>query len=379
MFRKSHDLTVAILLVVVFAVLSLPTRFVASWTAAPWTWLAYFVVGGFLGVYVTFAFLQAARRLFAHAGAAPEAEHPGERSGRRLAIAVFGAMLLVWIVLSAVSFIGNPSRTDPATVRFQTASAIDGKRVFQAYNCMGCHTIVGNGAYFGPDLTKTYRDAGPAWLMAFLGSSGSWPPGAAVDGWVERLREQGVLDVRSSEDYYARYPGARVRVSERGGRATLMPNVVFADGEPGALVAFMDYAARVDTRGWPPPVKAEPAAVARARGDTGAARSVPSAPAVSSDAAAGGEQLLLAFGCVGCHSTDGTPRVGPTFKNLAGAAVPLADGSSVVADQAYLRESILDPQAKVVKGFPAGTMPPFRGRLSDEQLASMLAFIEKVK
>ncbi len=69
------------------------------------------------------------------------------------------------------------------------------------------------------------------------------------------------------------------------------------------------------------------------------------------------KQLLASKGCVACHSDNGSSGVGPTFKGLFGRKETLADGSSVEVDDAYLRESIRNPNAKLVKGFQP-VMPP---------------------
>ena len=63
------------------------------------------------------------------------------------------------------------------------------------------------------------------------------------------------------------------------------------------------------------------------------------------------------FGCVSCHSVDGTPGAGPTWAGLYGHEVTLADGTVVTADDAYIRESIMSPNAKVVEGFQPNLMP----------------------
>jgi cytochrome c oxidase subunit II len=70
-----------------------------------------------------------------------------------------------------------------------------------------------------------------------------------------------------------------------------------------------------------------------------------------------GEKWMGDFGCDACHSIDGTTRLGPTWLGLYGSERIFTDGSSTVADEAYLRESILAPDALVVLGFPAGVMP----------------------
>ena len=82
--------------------------------------------------------------------------------------------------------------------------------------------------------------------------------------------------------------------------------------------------------------------------------------------------------CLACHSTDGTPRVGPTFKGLAGSQRTLSDGTTVVADDDYLIRSILDPNAQVVQGFPPA-MPPMGGTLTQTQIESLILFIKSLE
>lgn len=78
------------------------------------------------------------------------------------------------------------------------------------------------------------------------------------------------------------------------------------------------------------------------------------------------------MGCVACHSVDGSPRVGPTWKGLYGKTETMADGSTAKVDEAYLRAFIRDPKARVVKGF-APIMPTFD--LSEQELTALVAYI----
>lgn len=88
-----------------------------------------------------------------------------------------------------------------------------------------------------------------------------------------------------------------------------------------------------------------------------------------------GPTLYASKGCAGCHSTDGSQLVGPTFKGLWGRSEALADGSSVDVDENYLRESIVAPAAKVVAGY-SPVMPPYAGQLTDEQIDGLIAYIK---
>ena len=69
-----------------------------------------------------------------------------------------------------------------------------------------------------------------------------------------------------------------------------------------------------------------------------------------------GAQLYQQYGCVSCHSTTGAAGAGPSFKGVYGSKVRLDNGAAVTADEAYIRESILQPDAKTVNGFSKGVM-----------------------
>ena len=89
-----------------------------------------------------------------------------------------------------------------------------------------------------------------------------------------------------------------------------------------------------------------------------------------------GRELAQSRGCAACHSVDGKPGIGPTWKGLYGKTESLAGGATVQVDDAYLKESILLPNAKVVQGF-APVMPP--QALSDQEVAALIAYIKEVK
>ena len=80
------------------------------------------------------------------------------------------------------------------------------------------------------------------------------------------------------------------------------------------------------------------------------------APAGGAGLVAEGERLWSSYGCAGCHSLDGSPGVGPTVKGLAGGGRKLEDGTTVTADEAYLAESITEPDARAVEGYRRGVM-----------------------
>lgn len=82
--------------------------------------------------------------------------------------------------------------------------------------------------------------------------------------------------------------------------------------------------------------------------------------------------------CAVCHNTDAQRKVGPGFAGLYNSERQFTDGSSLVADENYLRESILVPNAKVVNGYPAA-MPSFQGQLSEDELSGLIEFIKSLK
>jgi cytochrome c oxidase subunit II len=90
-----------------------------------------------------------------------------------------------------------------------------------------------------------------------------------------------------------------------------------------------------------------------------------------------GQALVAANGCVACHSLDGAAGIGPTWFQLAGSEVQLSDGTTVIADDAFLAESILQPQAKIVAGFETQQMPAYN--FTDEQVADIIAYIKTLR
>jgi cytochrome c oxidase subunit II len=97
-----------------------------------------------------------------------------------------------------------------------------------------------------------------------------------------------------------------------------------------------------------------------------------------------GDQLSQQLGCRGCHSIDGTRAIGPTWKGLFMSQVTLTDGSTVTADDAYLKESITQPDAKIVQSYKAGVMSAaiqgVMGQISqDDNLNALVEYIKSLK
>ena len=89
-----------------------------------------------------------------------------------------------------------------------------------------------------------------------------------------------------------------------------------------------------------------------------------------------GEALFLGLACATCHATNGH-GAGPALTGVFGRTVMLDDGRVLTVDDRYLRESIVDPAAKVVSGYPP-VMPSFRGALTEEQVSALVAYLESL-
>ena len=91
--------------------------------------------------------------------------------------------------------------------------------------------------------------------------------------------------------------------------------------------------------------------------------------------AEGGERLYNLLGCKQCHSTDGAPGVGPTFLDLYGTMRKIRDQADCECDEDYVRESVLDPTARISQGFEP-VMPTFKGRLKDKEITAIIAYMK---
>lgn len=99
--------------------------------------------------------------------------------------------------------------------------------------------------------------------------------------------------------------------------------------------------------------------------------------ATGASLAAEGEQLFANLGCSSCHQTDDTGR-GPSLVGVFGHQVLLANGQTILADESYVRESILEPSAKIVATYQ-DIMPPFEGQVSEEELLSLISYVKSLQ
>ncbi|PKA04167.1 cytochrome c oxidase subunit II [Leptospira ellisii] len=91
-----------------------------------------------------------------------------------------------------------------------------------------------------------------------------------------------------------------------------------------------------------------------------------------------GKKLYAEKACAGCHSIDGSRLVGPSYKGLFGSAREFEAGPGANADENYIRKSILQPTAQVVKGYPPA-MPSYQGQLSDDEINALIEYIKTLK
>jgi cytochrome c oxidase subunit 2 len=82
--------------------------------------------------------------------------------------------------------------------------------------------------------------------------------------------------------------------------------------------------------------------------------------------------------CFACHTVDGSTKVGPSFKGIWSETHNFTDGSTAEVDENYVRDSILNPQARVRQGFPP-SMPSFQGQLSDKEIMGVIEYIKSLK
>jgi cytochrome c oxidase subunit II len=91
-----------------------------------------------------------------------------------------------------------------------------------------------------------------------------------------------------------------------------------------------------------------------------------------------GERIVKGAGCLNCHAVDGKVKIGPNFRGLFGSTVPLEGGTSVTADEEFLRESITDPGAKIVKGYP-NVMPTYKASMPPDDVRAVVEYLKTLK
>jgi cytochrome c oxidase subunit 2 len=91
-----------------------------------------------------------------------------------------------------------------------------------------------------------------------------------------------------------------------------------------------------------------------------------------------GELLAVRYGCLGCHSVDGRPHIGPSWAGLYGTMRPLDNGAAAFADETYITRSMMDPAREVARGF-APVMPSFQGLLGAAEASAIVEYIKTLR
>lgn len=234
-----------------------------------------------------------------------------------------------------------------------TAEVISGKDLWHRENCINCHTLLGEGAYFAPDLTKITQHRGTAYLTAFL---------------------------KDPSQFYS---------DEKHRR--LMPKPNLNDEEIDHVIAFLDWVSNIDNQGWPP----RPILVSGGTfpGTSATAKAPPGEAAGTLTAnAAKGEEIFRTTpaACFTCHSTaPGVNLAGPSLAGIVTEAErvlqdPEYQGKATDTAE-YIRESIVEPSAYLVPGpmYSANGMSfmpsNYTEILTDEQIDLLVDFLLTLK
>jgi nitric oxide reductase subunit C len=224
--------------------------------------------------------------------------------------AVTGVFTAVFVGLTIHSHTRFPALTNADQI---TDEVLAGKDVWHHNNCVNCHTLMGEGAYFAPDLTRITQHRGAAYLTSFLQEPGRF----------------------YSEEVHGR----------------VMRNPGLDEAEISSVIAFLDWIAAIDNFDWPP----RPIVVTG--GIPGSYGPGPAREAASDDPVAQGEALFRTSppACFTCHSTSaGVVLAGPSLAGMATRAEAVVasekyTGSATTAE-GYVLESIIEPHAHITQG-----------------------------
>ena len=270
-------------------------------------------------------------------------------------------------VVATIAFLGLTLDSHRQFGRLTNADKITdqvtrGKDVWHENNCINCHTIFGEGAYYAPDLTKITKLRGNAYLTAYM------------------------------KDPSKFYDETRHR--------RLMPKQDISDADIAALIAFLDWVSNVDNQGWPPrPILVTGAtfpgtdvAATAAQGGTAAAPPAARPTTASDNPIALGERVFRSAvpACTACHSTaPGVHLAGPSLAGLVGRSSALLASSDYKGKakdvDGYIRESLVSPSAHVVPGAMYSAngqsfMPDTYGKgLTPEQITQLVAYLSSLK
>lgn len=275
------------------------------------------------------------------------------RQARNFAIGSTVVASLAFLGLTIDSHRQFPKLTNAENI---TPAVSAGTDVWHKYNCINCHTLFGEGAYYAPDLTKITQHRGEAYLTAYM---------------------------KDPSKFYDEQKHRR-----------LMPTQNLTDQEISDLIAFLEWVSKVDNQGWPPrPIMVTGGITSSAVAASSDQPTLGVTPVdKDDDDRAKGENLFRTASpaCTACHSTQpGVTMAGPSLAGIGAQAEKIISGPDYTGQAkdaaGYIRESITHPSAYVVPGamFSAnGTsfMPEgYASSLTDEQLQQITAYLLSLK
>lgn len=282
-----------------------------------------------------------------------------KRQARYFAIGSTLLATLIFLGLTIDSHRQFPKLTNAQNI---TPAVTLGKNVWHKNNCINCHTIFGEGAYYAPDLTKIAQQRGAPYLRAFL---------------------------KDPSKFYDEQRHRR-----------LMPQQNLSDADIDGLIAFLEWVSQVDNQGWPPrPIMvtglgatAGNAVVPSVAAASAPAGSTATAAAPDKDPVALGERVFrnAAPACTACHSlTPGADMAGPSLAGIATRTqqtLASTDYKGTATDLAgFIRESVTRPSAHLVAGAMYSAngvsfMPnTYAKDLTPEQVEHLAAFLSTFK
>jgi nitric oxide reductase subunit C len=285
-----------------------------------------------------------------------------KKQTRGFAIAATGVASLAFIGMTIHSHTRFDELTNAQNI---TPAVVHGKDVWHKYNCINCHTLFGEGAYYAPDLTKITQHRGAAYLQAYM---------------------------RDPSKFYDETRHRR-----------LMPKQDLSEQEITDLISFLDWVSKVDNQGWPPrpilvvgasipgsDLSAQQQTSSAMQGGATPPGARPVKPELNPIALGQAAFRTVAPACVACHSVaDGVNMAGPSLAGLGTRAkerIAAAEYTGQAKDAlGYIRESIEKPSAFVVPGamYSAnGTsfMPATYAKdLTPEQIEQLVAYLSSLE
>ena len=236
------------------------------------------------------------------------------KAGARAAF-LYGTLvfLLVFGVLTVLTHRDVPTKTNQNRM---TPQVVAGKEVFERNNCVNCHTVLGEGAYYAPDLTRVFGRRGGEWLTRFL---------------------------KNPDEVW--YGSAQRAVGQRR-----MPAFRLSDHEIADLVAYFEWLNLIDTNGF--------------LGEPRSGKAIPPAPSPSKPEpvalAEQGAKVVRSKGCTSCHR----------IKGVGGDIGPALDGVKARHDDQWLSRWLHDPRSVN----PRARMP--RLPMTDDQIKAVIEYLK---